>query len=137
MRRLHDVNAEVPACFRSADDVIYDDFGIPVTQSGIVMIFNPDDFIRAQGTDFLVCHFHSIDAQLYFAVARNLNGIVYWINLKTREHQLLQQINAVGRGLLLAFGRINNLPVYFAPLCRSGYRDVVESKGFFCQINLT
>ena len=31
MRRLHDVNAEVPACFRSADDVIYDDFGIPVT----------------------------------------------------------------------------------------------------------
>ena len=67
-----------------------------------------------------------------FTVTRNLNGIVYRINLKTREHQLLQQINAVGRGLLLAFGRIDNFPVYFASLCRSSYRDVVESKGFFC-----
>ena len=101
------------------------------------MIFYPDDFIRTQGTDFLVRYLHAVDAQLHFAVARDLDGIVDRIHLQPRQHQLLEQVNAVGRGLLLAFGRINNLPVYFAPLCRSGYRDVVESKGFFCQINLT
>ena len=137
MRRLHDIETEVPACFRSADDVIYDDFGIPVTQSGIVMVFYADDLVRAQGTDFLVCHFHSVDTQLYFAITRNLNRIVYRIYLQAREHQLLQQIDPISRGLLLAFGWIDNLPVYFAPLCRGGYRDIVESKGFFCQKNLT
>ena len=80
------------------------------------MVFHTDDFIRPQGTDFLSGYLHSVDAHLYFAVARYLDGIVYRVYLDAGKHQLLEQVYAVGRGLLLAGRRIDDFPVHFAPL---------------------
>ena len=116
MRRLHDVYTKTSSCFGTVNDVVDDDFCISITETRIVVVFHTDDFIRTQGPDFLGCHFHPVDAHLYFAVARYLDGIVYRVYLDAGKHQLLEQVYAVGRGLLLTGRRIDDFPVHFAPL---------------------
>ena len=90
MRRLHDVYTKTSSCFRTAYNVIDNDFCITVTEARVVVVFHTDDFIRPQGTDFLSGYLHSVDAHLYFAVARYLDGIVYRVYLDAGKHQLLE-----------------------------------------------
>ena len=88
------------------------------------MIFDPDDLGRKKGLHFGLLHLHPIDAKLHHPIARQFDGMVHDIHHHPRQHQLLQQLDAIGRSLHLLFGGIDNFAVRLRGLVGGchGYR---------------
>ena len=123
MRRVHHIQADRATRFMPTSDIVQHGFSISISQAWIFDVFDTENIDRLQSVDIFSRNLYTIHAELYGSTSRHTDRFRQRIDLYTRQHQSLQQIDPVCRSLHLFLAGKHDFSVCLVDDigCRYGY----------------